>query len=121
MRHRSDHPRSFAHDCRDPPGRAASPERAYWLIFGLGILLRAYVSAICPRFVAVTIYRDVGMARFRPRYQSLPLVSRIMRGLNLSFLCVMENPLSPRQPGRIFAVTIYPPLAQFFFLIVTRR
>jgi alpha-1,6-mannosyltransferase len=94
---------------RVPPGRAL------WLIFGVGILLRAYVLAFDP-LLSSDIYRYVWDGRVQAA------------GINPYRYIPADQALAFLRDGAVFphinradtAPTIYPPVAQFFFLIVTR-
>ena len=94
---------------RVPPGRAL------WLIFGVGILLRAYVLALDP-LLSSDIYRYVWDGRVQAA------------GINPYRYIPADQALAFLRDGAVFphinradtAPTIYPPVAQFFFLIVTR-
>jgi alpha-1,6-mannosyltransferase len=91
------------------------PDRALWLIFGLGITLRAYVLLFDP-FLSSDIYRYVWDGRVQAA------------GINPYHYFPADEALAFLRDGTIFphinradtAVTIYPPVAQFFFLMVTR-
>jgi hypothetical protein len=93
----------------------APPERALWLIFGLGIALRAYVLLFGP-LLSSDIYRYVWDGKVQAA------------GINPYRYFPADQALAFLRDGTIFphinradtAVTIYPPVAQFFFLIVTR-
>jgi len=93
----------------------APADRALWLIFGVGIALRAYVLMFDP-LLSSDIYRYV----WDGRVQSA--------GINPYRYVPADQALALLRDGAIFphinraatAVTIYPPVAQFFFLIVTR-
>jgi hypothetical protein len=93
----------------------APPERALWLIFGLGIVLRAYVLLFDP-LLSSDIYRYVWDGRVQAA------------GINPYRYFPAHEALAFLRDGTIFpninrvdtAVTIYPPVAQFFFFIVTR-
>jgi alpha-1,6-mannosyltransferase len=91
------------------------PERALWLVFGLGILLRAYVLLFDP-LLSSDIYRYVWDGRVQAAginpYRYFPAHDA------LAFL--RDGTIFPHINRADFAVTIYPPVAQFFFLIVTR-
>jgi alpha-1,6-mannosyltransferase len=91
------------------------PERALWLILGLGILLRAYVLLFDP-LLSSDIYRYVWDGRVQSAginpYRYLPTDEA------LAFL--RDGTIFPHINRAATAVTIYPPVAQFFFLIVTR-
>src|SRR5258705_10534045 len=89
--------------------------RALWLIFGLGIVLRACVLLFDP-LLSSDIYRYVWDGRvqaagFNP-YRYIPADE------TLAFL--RDGPIFPHINRADTAVTIYPPVAQFFFLVVTR-
>ncbi len=93
----------------------ASPDRALWLIFGLGIALRVYALLFDP-LLSSDIYRyvwdgKVQAAGINP-YRHMPADEA------LAFL--RDGMIFPRINRADTAVTIYPPVAQFFFLIVTR-
>jgi len=92
----------------------APPERALWLVFGIGILLRAYVLLFDP-LLSSDIYRYVWDGRVQAAginpYRYFPAHEA------LAFL--RDGTIFPHINRADFAVTIYPPVAQFFFLIVT--
>ena len=92
-----------------------SPPRAIWLIFGLGILLRGYVLLFDP-LLSSDIYRYVWDGRVQAAginpYRYFPAHEA------LAFL--RDWSIFPHINRADFAVTIYPPVAQFFFLAVTR-
>jgi alpha-1,6-mannosyltransferase len=89
--------------------------RALWLIFGVGVGLRVYVLLFEP-FLSSDIYRYVWDGRVQAA------------GINPYRYVPADAALAFLRDGAIFphinrvdtAVTIYPPVAQFFFLIVTR-
>jgi alpha-1,6-mannosyltransferase len=93
----------------------APPDRALWLILALGILLRAYVLLFDP-LLSSDIYRYVWDGRVQAA------------GINPYHYFPADEALAFLRDGTIFphinrtdtAVTIYPPVAQFFFFIVTR-
>jgi len=95
-------------------GRAPR-NRALWLVFGFGIVLRAYVLLFDP-FLSSDIYRYIWDGRVQAAginpYRYFPADEA------LAFL--RDATIFPRINRADFAVTIYPPVAQFFFLIVTR-
>ncbi|WP_454621051.1 hypothetical protein [Bradyrhizobium cenepequi] len=94
---------------------SAPPGRALWLIFGLGISLRAYALLFDP-LLSSDIYRYVWDGKVQAA------------GINPYRYMPADETLAFLRDGMIFphinradtAVTIYPPVAQFFFLIVTR-
>jgi alpha-1,6-mannosyltransferase len=98
-----------------PLAERAPTQRALWLIFGLGIMLRAYVLLFDP-LLSSDIYRYVWDGRVQAA------------GINPYRYFPADEALAFLRDGTIFphinradtAVTIYPPVAQFFFLIVTR-
>ncbi len=93
----------------------APPDRALWLILALGILLRAYLLLFNP-LLSSDIYRYVWDGRVQAA------------GINPYRYFPADEALAFLRDGAIFphinrvdsAVTIYPPVAQFFFFIVTR-
>ena len=93
----------------------APPGRALWLIFGVGIALRAYVLLFDP-LLSSDIYRYVWDGRVQAAginpYRYFPAHEA------LAFL--RDGTIFPHINRADFAVTIYPPVAQFFFLMVTR-
>jgi alpha-1,6-mannosyltransferase len=90
-------------------------KRALWLILGLAIVLRAYALLFDP-LLSSDIYRYVWDGRVQAA------------GINPYRYVPADDALAFLRDGNIFphinraatAVTIYPPVAQFFFLIVTR-
>jgi alpha-1,6-mannosyltransferase len=93
----------------------APPGRALWLIVGLAIVLRAYVLLFDP-LLSSDIYRYVWDGRVQAAginpYRHFPADEA------LAFL--RDGTIFPHINRADFAVTIYPPVAQFFFLIVAR-
>ncbi|WP_160168948.1 glycosyltransferase 87 family protein [Bradyrhizobium sp. Ai1a-2] len=91
------------------------PDRALWLIFGVGIALRVYVLLFDP-LLSSDIYRYVWDGKVQAA------------GINPYRYMPADDALVLLRDGTIFphinradtAVTIYPPVAQLFFLIVTR-
>ena len=89
--------------------------RALWLILGVAIGLRAYVLLFGP-LLSSDIYRYVWDGKVQAT------------GINPYRYVPADPALASLRDGTIFphinrattAVTIYPPVAQFFFLIVTR-
>jgi alpha-1,6-mannosyltransferase len=93
----------------------APPDRALWLILGLGIALRVYVLLFDP-FLSSDIYRYIWDGRVQAAginpYRYFPAHEA------LAFL--REGTIFPHINRADFAVTIYPPVAQLFFLVITR-
>src|ERR1700692_3394562 len=93
----------------------APPGRTLWLIFGFGIALRVYVLLFDP-LLSSDIYRYVWDGRVQAAginpYRYFPAHEA------LAFL--RDGTIFPHINRADTAVTIYPPVAQFFFLIVTR-
>jgi len=89
--------------------------RALWLIFGVGIVLRACVLLFDP-LLSSDIYRYVWDGRVQAAginpYRYIPADE------TLAFL--RDGTIFPHINRADTAVTIYPPVAQFFFFIVTR-
>jgi alpha-1,6-mannosyltransferase len=90
-------------------------KRALWLIVGLGIALRGYVLLFDP-LLSSDIYRYVWDGRvqgagFNP-YRYFPAQDA------LTYL--RDTTIFPRINRADYAVTVYPPVAEFFFLVVTR-
>jgi alpha-1,6-mannosyltransferase len=93
----------------------APQKRALWLVFAVAIVLRAYVLLFDP-LLSIDIYRYVWDGRVQAA------------GINPYRYFPADEALTFLRDGTIFphinradtAVSIYPPVAQFFFLIVTR-
>jgi hypothetical protein len=93
----------------------APQKRALWLVIGVAIILRAYVLLFDP-LLSSDIYRYVWDGRVQAA------------GINPYRYFPADEALTFLRDGTIFphinradtAVTIYPPVAQLFFLIVTR-
>lgn len=90
-------------------------DRALWLIFGVAIGLRAYVLWFEP-LLSSDIYRYVWDGRVQAAginpYRYLPA--------DEALVFLRDGAIFPHINRANTAVTIYPPVAQFFFLIVTR-
>ena len=94
---------------------SAPATRALWLIFGIGIMLRVYVLLFDP-LLSTDIFRYIWDGRVQAA------------GINPYRYFPAHDALAPLRDATIFprinradyAVTIYPPVAEFFFLIVTR-
>jgi hypothetical protein len=93
----------------------APQKHALWLIFALAILLRTYVLAFDP-LLSSDIYRYVWDGKVQAAgidpYRYFPADQA------LAFL--RDDVTFPHINRADTAVTIYPPVAQFFFLLVTR-
>jgi len=93
----------------------APQKHALWLVFGCAIILRSYVLLFDP-LLSSDIYRYIWDGRVQAA------------GINPYRYFPADETLAFLRDGAIFphinradtAVTIYPPVAQFFFLIVTR-
>lgn len=89
--------------------------RALWLIFGFGILLRVYVLLFEP-LLSSDIFRYVWDGRVQAAginpYRYFPAHDALAH--------LRDVTIFPRINRADYAVTIYPPVAEFFFLIVTR-
>jgi alpha-1,6-mannosyltransferase len=98
-----------------PLAERAPSYSALWLILGIGIALRAYVLLFDP-LLSSDIYRYVWDGRVQAAginpYRYFPADPA------LAFL--RDGTIFPHINRVDFAVTIYPPVAQFFFFIVTR-
>lgn len=91
------------------------PDRGLWLIFSVAILLRAYVLLFDP-LLSSDIYRyiwdgKVQAAGFNP-YRYFPA--------DPALSSLRDATIFPHINRVDTAATIYPPVAQFFFLVVTR-
>jgi hypothetical protein len=93
----------------------APPDRALWLIFGLAIILRAYVLLFDP-LLSSDIYRYV----WDGRVQAAGINSYRYFPAHEALAFLRDGTIFPHINRADTAVTIYPPVAQFFFLIVTR-
>jgi alpha-1,6-mannosyltransferase len=93
----------------------ASVDRALWLIFSVAILLRVYVLLFDP-LLSSDIYRYIWDGRVQAAginpYRYFPA------DMALAFL--REGAIFPHINRVDTAATIYPPVAQFFFFLVTR-
>jgi len=89
--------------------------RALWLILGLGIALRGYVLFFDP-LLSSDIYRYVWDGRVQAAginpYRYFPAQDVLAH--------LRDATIFPQINRPDYAVTIYPPVAEFFFLIVTR-
>jgi len=93
----------------------SATKRALWLILGLGIMLRCYVLLFDP-LLSSDIYRYLWDGRVQASginpYRYFPAHDALAH--------LRDATIFPRINRADYAVTIYPPVAQFFFLIVTR-
>jgi hypothetical protein len=89
--------------------------RALWLIFGIGILLRVYVLLFDP-LLSTDIFRYIWDGRVQAAgvnpYRYFPAHDALAH--------LRDATIFPRINRADYAVTIYPPVAEFFFLIITR-
>jgi hypothetical protein len=93
----------------------APPDQVLWLIFSVAILLRAYVLLFDP-LLSSDIYRyiwdgKVQAAGINP-YRHFPA--------DPALASLRDTAIFPHINRVDTAATIYPPVAQFFFLVVTR-
>ena len=93
----------------------APSKQALWLILGLGAVLRAYVLLFDP-LLSSDIYRYVWDGRVQAAginpYRYFPAHDALA--------WLRDATIFPHVNRADYAVTIYPPVAQFFFLAVTR-
>jgi alpha-1,6-mannosyltransferase len=89
--------------------------RALWLIFAAGILLRVYVLLFDP-LLSTDIFRYIWDGRVQAAginpYRYFPAHDALAH--------LRDPTIFPRINRADYAVTIYPPVAEFFFLVVTR-
>ena len=89
--------------------------RALWLIFGIGIMLRIYVLLFDP-LLSTDIFRYIWDGRVQSAginpYRYFPAHDALAH--------LRDAAIFPMINRADYAVTIYPPVAEFFFLIVTR-
>ena len=90
-------------------------KRALWLIFGIGFLLRIYVLLFDP-LLSTDIFRYIWDGRVQAAginpYRYFPSHDALVH--------LRDATIFPRINRADYAVTIYPPVAELFFLIVTR-
>ena len=90
-------------------------KRALWLIFGIGFLLRIYVLLFDP-LLSTDIFRYIWDGRVQAvginPYRYFPAHDTLAH--------LRDAVIFPRINRADYAVTIYPPVAEFFFLMVTR-
>ena len=89
--------------------------RALWLIFGVGIALRIYVLLFDP-LLSTDVFRYIWDGRVQAAginpYRYFPAHDALGH--------LRDATIFPRINRADYAVTIYPPVAEFFFLMVTR-
>ena len=89
--------------------------RALWLIFGIGVLLRVYVLLFEP-LLSTDIFRYIWDGKVQATginpYRYFPAHDALAH--------LRDATIFPRINRADYAVTIYPPVAEFFFLLVTR-
>ena len=90
-------------------------KRALWLIFGIGFLLRIYVLLFDP-LLSTDIFRYIWDGRVQAAginpYRYFPAHDALAH--------LRDAVIFPRINRADYAGTIYPPVAEFFFLMVTR-
>jgi len=90
-------------------------KRALWLIFGIGFLLRIYVLLFDP-LLSTDIFRYIWDGRVQAvginPYRYFPAHETLAH--------LRDAVIFPRINRADYAGTIYPPVAEFFFLMVTR-
>src|SRR5262245_60120193 len=88
--------------------------RALWLIFGIGIALRVYVLLFDP-LLSTDIFRYIWDGRVQAAginpYRYFPAHDALVQ--------LRDAAIFPRINRADYAVTIYPPVAELFFLVVT--
>jgi hypothetical protein len=93
----------------------AHQKRALWLVFGLGVALRVYALLFDP-LLSSDIYRYIWDGRVQAAginpYRYFPTHDALA--------WLRDSTIFPNINRADYAVTIYPPVAQFFFLAVTR-
>ena len=89
--------------------------RALWLIFGIGVLLRVYVLLFEP-LLSTDIFRYIWDGKVQATginpYRYFPAHDALAH--------LRDATIFPRINRADYAVTIYPPVAELFFLLVTR-
>ena len=89
--------------------------RALWLIFGIGVLLRVYVLLFEP-LLSTDIFRYIWDGKVQATginpYRYFPAHDALAH--------LRDAAIFPRINRTDYAVTIYPPVAELFFLFVTR-
>jgi alpha-1,6-mannosyltransferase len=93
----------------------APPDRVLWLIFSVAILLRAYVLLFDP-LLSSDIYRYI----WDGRVQAAGINPYLYFPADPALVSLRDATIFPHINRVDTAATIYPPVAQFFFLIVTR-
>jgi alpha-1,6-mannosyltransferase len=101
--------------CATRLAERVSPTRALWLIVGLAVGLRAFLLAFDP-LLSDDIYRYVWDGRVQAAginpYRYVPA--------DEALTSLRDDAIYPRINRHDYAPTIYPPVAQFFFALVTR-
>ena len=89
--------------------------RALWLIFGIGVLLRVYVLLFEP-LLSTDIFRYIWDGKVQATginpYRYFPAHDALAH--------LRDATIFPRINRADYAVTIYPPVAELFFLLITR-
>jgi hypothetical protein len=89
--------------------------RALWLILGIGVLLRVYVLLFEP-LLSTDIFRYIWDGKVQATginpYRYFPAHDALTH--------LRDATIFPRINRADYAVTIYPPVAELFFLLVTR-
>jgi len=89
--------------------------RALWLIFGVGIMVRIYVLLFDP-LLSTDIFRYIWDGRVQAAginpYRYFPAHDALAH--------LRDATIFPKINRADYAVTIYPPVAEFFFLVITR-
>jgi alpha-1,6-mannosyltransferase len=96
--------------------RSAFPRKTVWIIFIAAGLFRVFLLPLDPPRLSTDIYRYIWDGRVQGSgvnpYLFLPVDPQLAR--------LRDNAIYPRINRKEYAHTIYPPVAQMFFLVATR-
>lgn len=96
--------------------RSAFPRNTFWIIFIAAGLFRVLLLPLDPPRLSTDIYRYI----WDGRVQGSGVNPYLFRPVDPQLARLRDNAIYPRINRKEYAHTIYPPVAQMFFLIATR-
>jgi hypothetical protein len=92
------------------------PRWFFWAVVGLGLVFRAMVVPLDPPYLSTDVYRYIWDGRVQAHgvspYSFVPAAPELS--------ALRDEAIYPKINRKEYAKTIYPPVAQYFFLLSTR-